>query len=213
MKLYSYFRSSCSYRMRIALNLKGLDYEYLPVNLLQQEQRSPGYLEVNPMGLVPPLEDSPGQYLGQSVALLEWLEEEHPTPPLLPAQPLARARVRSVVNAIACDIQPLCNSGVISHLKSEHNTPEAEIKNWFITWMHRGFEAIEQQIAGGSAFCFGDTPGMADVFLVPQVYNARRMDVPMDCFAHIMRIADNCTALPAFAEAAPELQPDSTIKP
>ena len=213
MKLYSYFRSSCSYRLRIALSLKGLEYEYLPVNLLQQEQHSPDYLEVNPMGLVPALEISSGEFLGQSVALLEWLEEQYPQPPLLPAEAPARARVRAVVNAIACDIQPLCNSGVIGYLKAQHNSTEADIKHWFITWMHRGFIAIERQLVSGSPFCFGDTPGMADVCLVPQVYNARRMQVSMEDFPLITRITDTCNELPAFAAAVPELQPDSTLKP
>jgi maleylacetoacetate isomerase len=213
MKLYSYFRSSCSYRLRIALNLKGLEYEYLPVNLLKHEQRSPQYLEVNPLGLVPALEVGPGEFLGQSVALLEWLEEEYPQTPLLPAEPLARARVRSAVNVIACDIQPLCNLGVTGVLQAELKAAEADIKRWYITWMHRGFIAFEQQLSAGKPFCFGDTPGMADVFLVPQVYNAHRMGVPLDQFPHITRTAQHCSTLPAFADAAPELQPDSTIKP
>ena len=213
MKLYSYFRSSCSYRLRIALNLKGMEYQYLPVNLLQAEQQSPDYLAVNPIGLVPALEVSPGEFLGQSVALLEWLEEEYPQPPLLPAEALARARVRAVVNAIACDIQPLCNVGVTRFLTTGLNAGEAEIQRWYITWMNRGFAAIEQQLGKSSTFCFGDSPGMADVFLVPQVYNARRMAVPLDQFPRITRIVDNCNAHPAFSSAAPEVQPDSTIKP
>lgn len=214
MKLYSYFRSSCSYRLRIALKLKGVEYEYLPVNLLQQEQHSPEYLEVNPMGLVPALEVSPGEFLGQSVALLEWLEEEYPLPPLLPPEPLARARVRSLVNAIACDIQPICNTGVTSYMKTEYESSEQAIHQWFTTWMHRGFSAVEDTLARNDCdFCFGDTPGMADIFLVPQVYNARRMEVSMEQFPNITRIADSCNTLPAFTEAAPGQQPDCTLKP
>lgn len=209
MKLYSFFRSSCAYRLRIALHLKGIEYEYLPVNLLQREQQSPEYLQQNPMGLVPALELAPGQFLGQSLALLEWLEEQYPQPPLLPADALARARVRSLANTIACDIQPLCNLGVTGLLEAEFNVAEADIAHWYITWMHRGFRAIEQQLCQDRQFCCGDLPGMADVVLVPQVYNARRLDVPLEQFPQITRIVDNCNALPAFARAAPELQPDS----
>ena len=212
MKLYSYFRSSCSYRLRIALNMKGLEYEYLPVNLLDGQQQQPAYRALNPLGLVPALEVAPGEFLGQSVALLEWLEETHPEPALLPAEALARARVRSMVNTIACDIQPICNTGVVKYLHDQHDLQEQDLHHWYTTWMHRGFVAIERQLAEDSgSFCFGDTPGMADIFLVPQVYNARRMQVAMNDFPLILKVVESCSALPAFAEAAPEKQPDSTL--
>jgi maleylacetoacetate isomerase len=212
MKLYSYFRSSCSYRLRIALNLKGLDYEYIAVNLLGGEQRQPEYRALNPLGLVPAIELAPGEVVGQSIALLEWLEETHPEPPLLPADALDRARVRSLVNTIACDIQPICNIGIANYLQAEHELSGEALQHWYSTWMHRGFRAVEHQLAGnGSTFCCGEQPGMGDIVLVPQVYNARRMHVTLEPFPNIVRVADTCNALAAFAEAAPERQPDSTL--
>lgn len=210
MKLYSYHRSSCSYRLRIALNLKAVEYQYIAVNLLKQEQQASAYKALNPLGLVPAVEIAEGEILGQSVALLEWLEETRPQPPLLPAEPLQRARVRAMVNTIACDIQPLCNMGVTSYLKEQHTASQDSIQQWYAFWMHRGFEAIESTIANNrTAFCFSRLPGMADVFLVPQVYNARRMGVDMTAFPTIARITDHCNDLPAFIAAAPENQPDS----
>ena len=210
MKLYSYYRSSCSYRLRIALQLKALEYDYIAVNLLNEEQLQPEYTALNPMGLVPALEVAEGEVLGQSVALLEWLEETHPLPPLLPSDPLQRARVRALVNAIACDIQPICNLSVTNYLKEQHDASSQTIKDWFSTWMHRGFRAVEPVIAqNDQAFCFGDTPGMADLFLVPQVYNARRMQVDLTPFPNMTRVVDRCNELPAFIAAAPENQPDT----
>ena len=212
MKLYSYFRSSAAYRVRIALNLKGIAYDYLPVNLLQQEQKAPDYLARNPQGLVPALELDGGEVLAQSVAVLEWLEETRPEPPLLPADPLQRARVRSVVNSVCCDIHPLCNIAVVDYLKTHHGAVQEDIVNWFRTWMHRGFGAIERVLAHNDAPCaFGPTPTLADVVLVPQVYNARRFDIPLQDFPHLTRVTDHCAALEAFAAAAPERQPDSTL--
>lgn len=210
MKLYSYFRSSAAYRLRIALNLKGVAYEYLPVNLLKAEQKSDAYLALNPQGLVPAMELPGGVTLGQSIALLEWLEETCPTPALLPADPLARARVRSVVNNIACDIHPICNIAVTNYLKSRFNASQDDILDWYTTWMHRGFSAVEAVVAGNGATCaFGDEPGMADVVLVPQVYNARRFDIDLTPFPNILGVVDHCNTLPAFIDAAPENQPDS----
>jgi maleylacetoacetate isomerase len=212
MKLYSYFRSSAAYRVRIALNLKGLDYDYLPVNLLKQEQKGDAYLARNPQGLVPALELPGGEILAQSVAILEWLEESHPQPPLLPQDPLARARVRAMVGTIACDIHPLCNVSVIGYLKEQYGASQEAVIHWFTTWMHRGFSACEQVLAANdSRYSFGDQPCMADLFLVPQVYNARRFDIPLQDFPHLLRVVDACNALPAFADAAPEQQPDSTL--
>ena len=212
MKLYSYFRSSAAFRLRIGLNLKGLDYDYLPVNLLQGEQKSDPYMNLNPQGLVPALEMPDGNVLGQSIALLEWLEETSPEPPLLPGDPVERARVRSVVNNIACDIHPICNMAVTNYLKENLDADDDDVLAWFTTWMHRGFSATEQVLeANASQFSFGDKPCLADVVLVPQVYNARRFKVPLDDFPHILRVVDTCNAQPAFAAAAPEAQPDSTL--
>ncbi len=212
MKLYSYFRSSAAFRLRIGLNLKGLGYDYLPINLLRGEQKGDSYMALNPQGLVPALEMPDGSVLGQSIALLEWLEETHPEPPLLPGDAAERARVRSVVNNIACDIHPICNMAVTSYLKAHFDADDGDVLAWFTTWMHRGFSATEQVLeAYASRFSFGDEPCLADVVLVPQVYNARRFRVPLDGFPHILRVVDSCTALPAFADAAPEAQPDSTL--
>lgn len=212
MKLYSYFRSSAAYRLRIALNLKGRDYDYLPVNLLQMEHKGEAYRALNPQGLVPAMELPGGEVLGQSIALLEWLEETHPEPPLLPGDPLQRARVRSVVNSIACDTHPLCNVSVLNYLKAEHEATQEDITHWLTNWMHRGFGAIETVLARQPAeFAFGTTPGLADVLLVPQVYNARRFDIPLQDFPHLTRVVDHCNTLPAFISAAPEQQPDSTL--
>jgi maleylacetoacetate isomerase len=213
MKLYSYYRSSAAYRVRIALNIKGLEFEYLPVNLLLGEQKGEEYLALNPQGLVPALELPGGQVIAQSGAILEWLEETRPAPPLMPADPLERARVRSVVNAITCDIHPLCNMAVVNHLKSRRGADDADIGDWFTTWMHRGFAAIEQVLAlNNSQYSFGQEPCMADLILVPQVYNARRFNIALEDFPHIVRVVDNCNALPAFAKAAPESQPDAAVQ-
>jgi maleylacetoacetate isomerase len=210
VKLYSYFRSSAAYRVRIALNLKGLAYDYLPVNLLEKEQKSEEYLAHNPQGLVPALTTDNGEIIAQSVAILEWLEETQPQPALLPTDPLARARVRSLVNNITCDVHPLCNISVTNYLRSTHEVDRDGIIAWYCTWMHRGFNAVETAItASNSTFSLGDTPSFADICLVPQVYNADRFSIPMEAFPNIRRVIDNCKALSAFAEAAPEAQPDA----
>jgi maleylacetoacetate isomerase len=209
VRLYSYYRSSAAYRLRIALNLKGLAYDYAAVNLLQGEQKSAAYLDINPAGLVPSLELDDHSVLTQSVAILEWLEETHAQPPLLPRDALARARVRAMVNLIACDIHPICNVGVVNHLKSQLQADEAAVRNWFTTWMQRGFRAIEQFVASSDGpYCAGDAPTLADVCLVPQVYNARRFDIPLQAFPRIVDITAHCLGLDAFAAAAPEQQPD-----
>ena len=212
MKLYSYFRSSAAYRLRIALNLKGLEYDYVSVNLLKAEQQSEDYLALNPQGLVPAMELSGGVTLGQSVALLEWLEESYPEPALLPREPLEKARVRSAVNSITCDIHPICNLSVTNYLKEHFQADQDDVIAWYVHWMHRGFAALEQVLEqNGSQYCFGAQPGMADLCLVPQIFNARRFDIPLEQFPNITRVVDNCNALPAFADAAPEQQPDSTL--
>jgi maleylacetoacetate isomerase len=212
MKLYSYFRSSAAYRLRIALNLKGLDYDYVAVNLLEMEHKSEAYLARNPQGLLPALEMPGGETLGQSIALLEWLEETHPQPPLLPEEPLQRARVRSVVNNIACDVHPICNLAVTNYLEEHYGAGQADILAWYTTWMHRGFRAVETTLAQYTTrYSFGDTPGMADVVLIPQVYNAQRFEIDLAPFARIRELVTTCMALPAFADAAPERQPDTTL--
>jgi len=210
LKLYSYHRSSAAYRVRIALNLKGLDYDYVPVNLLESEQKSAAYLARNPLGLVPALESDDGDLLTQSVAILEWLEETGPEPALLPFGPLQRARVRALVNTVTCDIHPLNNLSVLKHLRDELQANEAQVHQWYCTWVQRGFEAIEQTLAASpGAFCCGDRPTLADVCLVPQVFNANRFEVPMAPYPNIRRVTDTCNALSAFARAAPAEQPDA----
>ena len=210
MKLYSYFRSSAAWRLRIALNLKGLEYDYMPVNLLRAEQKNADYLSLNPQGLVPAMELPGGVTLGQSIALLEWLEEAHPEPPLLPKGPIDKARVRSVVNSICCDIHPICNVAVSNYLKQHFSADRKALIEWYTAWMHRGFGAIEQVLSdNNSRYCFGDEPGFADLCLVPQVYNARRFDIPLENFPHIGRVVANCNRLAAFTDAAPERQTDS----
>ena len=215
MKLYSYFRSSAAYRVRIGLNIKGVAYDYLPVNLLEGEHKETAFLDKNPQGLVPAMELPNGAVLGQSIALLEWLDETCPAPPLLPGDAFERARVRSLVNSISCDIHPICNLSVTNYLKTRFDAGRDDVIDWYTTWMHRGFSAIEQILAlNESTFSFGDTPSLADVVLVPQVYHARRFKVDLDAFPTITRIVDTCNELPAFTEAAPESQPDTpTQKP
>ena len=210
MKLYSYYRSSAAFRVRIALNLKGLKYEYLPVNLVELDHKSESYLAANPQGLVPALELPSGQVLAQSVAIIEWLEQSYPDPALLPKDALEQARIRSMINTICCDIHPLCNVSVTNYLKDRYSAGQEATAHWYTTWMHRGFSAIEQVLAANnSAYSFGEMPCMADIFLAPQVYNARRFDVPMHDFPHLERVVDSCMQLDTFAQAAPDVQPDS----
>jgi maleylacetoacetate isomerase len=210
MKLHSYHRSSAAYRVRIALNLKGVEHHIVPVNLLQSEQKSEQYLAMNPQGLVPALELEDGTVLAQSIAILEWLEECFPEPALLPADTTLRARVRSLVNNIACDIHPLNNLAILNYLKDSLGADPQQVKDWYAQWVHRGFRAVEATLVEhAGAFCFGDSATLADCCLVPQVYNARRFDVPMVHYPTIMRVADACNTVEAFALARPEQQPDA----
>ena len=210
MKLYSYFRSSAAYRVRIALNLKGIAYEYLPVNLRQGEQRAAAYRAVNAEALVPTLADERGTFT-QSLAIVEYLEERYPEPPLLPRAPEARARVRAIALAIACDIHPLDNLRVLQYLTHTLGVNEVAKNTWYRHWVDVGLAALETKLAGDAAtglFCHGAMPTLADVCLVPQLANARRLPLPLDAYPTLLRIEAACAALPAFAAAAPERQPD-----
>jgi len=212
MKLYSYFRSSAAYRVRIALNLKHLRPEYAYIHLLKDEQRSPEYLDLNPAGLVPLLVDG-SQRISQSVAIIEYLEEKHPAHPLLPASPGDRARVRSIALAIACDIHPLNNLRVLKYLTTVLKISEQQKIEWYAHWVHEGLLALETQLAEDpqtGRFCHGDTPTLADVCLIPQLANARRVSMDLALFPTLLRIEEACNALPAFADAAPAKQADAS---
>jgi maleylpyruvate isomerase len=212
MKLYGYFRSSAAYRVRIALNLKGIAVEHAFVHLRKGEQRNPDHLARNPQGLIPVLETDEGLPLTQSLAIIEWLEETHPQPALLPATPDARARVRAIALSIACDIHPLNNTRVLQYLQRELKMDDSARDSWYRHWCELGLAALETQLAGDPAtgrHCHGDAPTLADVCLVPQLANARRVDIETARFATLHRIEQSCLALPAFADAAPSRQADA----
>ncbi|MEW6643724.1 MAG: maleylacetoacetate isomerase [Pseudomonadota bacterium] len=209
MKLHGYFRSSASYRVRIALNLKGLTVEHLPHHLRKGEQRAPDYLTLNPQGLVPTLIDDYGDVLTQSLAIIEWLDETRPTPPLLPADPLKRARVRAFAMAIACDTHPVQNLKVLARLR-QLGLPEEQVTAWAAWANQDGLEACEALIAGEAGpFCFGDAPTLADLCLAPQLANARRFGVAVDKFPRLIAAEAVAKTLKAFADAAPDRQPDA----
>jgi len=213
MKLYNFFRSSASYRVRIALNLKGLAYEYLPIHLRRSggEQYTPEYRAINPQSLIPTLEDE-GRLATQSLAILEYLEEQYPTPPLLPKTPADRATVRAMALAVACEIHPLQNLRVLNYLKNTFHQSEEDTQAWCRHWIEGGLTALEQLVVAvpdHSNFCFGDTPTFADLCLVPQLYNARRFGCDLSRFPTLVEIDETCRALPAFANAVPEKQPDA----
>jgi maleylpyruvate isomerase len=211
MKLYGYFRSSAAYRVRIALGLKGLPYEYAAVHLRKGEQRTATYRALNAQALVPTLEDDRGSFT-QSLAIIEYLDERYPQPPLLPDVPEARARVRAIALAIACDIHPLDNLRVLQYLLRTLGVSEDAKNAWYRHWIDVGLSALESQLAGEAAtgtFCHGGSPTLADVCLVPQLANARRSSIPLDAYPTLLRIEAACNALPAFAAAAPEKQPDA----
>jgi maleylacetoacetate isomerase len=211
MKLHGYFRSSAAYRVRIALNLKGLAYENAFVHLRRAEQHAASYVAVNPQALIPTLEDGPF-VLTQSLAIIEYLDETHPEPPLLPATPAERARVRALALAIACDIHPIDNTRVLAYLERELKLDEAARVAWYNHWIALGFDAVEKMLTGSDAtgrFCHGDTPGLADLCLVPQALNARRHALDLSPYPTINRIYDACLALPAFDAAQPSRQPDA----
>ncbi|MGQ0676974.1 MAG: maleylacetoacetate isomerase [Rhodospirillales bacterium] len=210
MKLHGYFRSSAAYRVRIALNLKGLDCEQASIHLRKGEQFSEDFSRLNPAHLVPALEDEP-HVLRQSFAIIEYLEETHPLPPLLPRDPAGRARVRALAYDSACDIHPLDNLRVLVYLEKTMGQDQASRDRWFAHWIDLGFAAIERLLADGKTgrFCHGDAPGLADVCLVPQVANAGRVNLDMTPYPTIARIAGECARLPAFRKAEPQNQPDA----
>ena len=213
MKLYTFFRSSASYRVRIALNLKGLRYEQVPIHLRRGggEQLLPAYKAINPQGLIPTLEDG-GHILTQSLAIIEYLEERYPEPALLPRDPAQRATVRSMALAVACEVHPLQNLRVLGYLKNVLHHSDEEVNTWARHWVTLGLAALEQMVLAvpdRAAFCFGNAPSLADICLVPQLYNARRFACDLSVCPTLVQIDATCRALPAFADAAPENQADA----
>jgi maleylacetoacetate isomerase len=209
--LHGYFRSSASFRVRIALNLKGLPFEQITYRLRRGEQRSAAFLAMNPQGLVPALEID-GLVLTESLAILEYLEEAHPTPPLLPASPAERARVRSLAQIVACDIHPINNLRVLGYLRDPCGLSEDAIRAWYNHWLKEGFSALESRLSSersSGAFVHGDTPTLADVALIPQIVNAATYELDMSPYPIIQRIFASAMALPAFYSAQPGQQPDA----
>ncbi|WP_187276520.1 maleylacetoacetate isomerase [Parahaliea maris] len=202
IELYDYQRSSAAFRVRIALGLKGLEWQSLPVNLLEFEQRGDAYLAVNPQGLVPALRLEDGALVTQSLAILEWLEETHPEPALLPAASLDRARVRALMYAIACDIHPLNNLRVLRYITRELGHSEDEKLAWYHHWLRQGFDALEQQVTGED-YCYGGELSLADVCLVPQMFNARRFELDLAPYPRLVAISRHLESIQAFASAAP----------
>ena len=209
MKLHGYFRSSAAYRVRIALSLKGLSAHHLPHHLRKGEQRDPAYLAINPQGLVPTLQDDAGAIITQSLAIIEWLDETHPEPPLLPKEPLRRAKIRAFAMALACDTHPVQNLKVLARLR-ELGVPEEQVTGW-AAWANReGLAACERLIAGEPGpFCFGAAPTMADLCLVPQLGNARRFGVDVQAFPRLLEAEAAAKNIKAFVDAAPKRQPDA----
>lgn len=212
MILYDYFRSSAAYRVRIALNLKGLDYEQVPVDLVRGEQSAESHRAKHPQGLVPALDIGNGAVLTQSLAIIEYLNEVRPEPPLLPGEAVDRARVRALALAVACEIHPVNNLRVLKYLTGPLEASEDSKLGWYRHWVAEGFEGLEGMLAGSigpGRFCHGDAPTLADVCLVPQVFNARRFECDLTPFPHIQRIAAACEDLSAFRQAEPGRQPDA----
>jgi maleylacetoacetate isomerase len=214
MELYTYFRSSAAYRVRIALNLKGLQADYRYVHLVKDggQQHEPEFLKLNPQGLVPALVDN-GNVLTQSLSIIEYLDETHPNPPLLPKDAVGRARVRALAQVVASEIHPVNNLRILKYLEKEFGVDEIGRKKWYRHWVIEGFAAFEKMLSGNAntgRFCHGDQPTLADLCLVPQVFNARRFEMDMKPFPHIARIDAECQKLGAFSEAAPEKQHDAS---
>ena len=213
MKLYTFFRSSASYRVRIALNLKGLSYESVAIHLRRGggEQLMPAYTKLNPQALVPALEDN-GSILTQSLAIIEYLEETHANPPLLPKDPTERALVRSMALVIACEVHPSQNLRVLNYVKATYHQTDEQVNKWAQHWIDLGLSALQTMITAQpkrGKFCFGDTPTLADICLIPQLGNARRYGCDLSKYPTILDIEKNCNAIAAFAGAAPEKQPDA----
>lgn len=211
MQLYNFFRSGTSHRLRIALNLKGLAYDYVPVSLATEEHLGADFKAINPQGLVPALVDD-GRVMIQSPAIIEWLEERHPNPPLLPRDPEARARVRALAAIVGCDIHPINNRRILEYLRQKLGCNEAAVNAWCATWIDAGFAALETLLAAHKErgeFCFGSAPTLADVYLVPQVESARRFKVDLSPYPSIVAIDRVCNRLDAFRLAAPAIQPDA----
>ena len=209
MILHGYWRSGASYRVRIALNLKGVAYDQAPHDLRQGEQKSADYLALNPQGMVPALEID-GQVLIQSPAILEWLEEAHPSPALLPADPVQRAHVRAMAALVGCDIHPLNNLRVGKALRETFGADQAAVDAWAARWIVPGFEALEALVARhGDGWCFGSSPTLVDCYLVPQIYSARRFNVPLGAFPRLLAIEAAAALHPSFIAAHPDSQPDA----
>jgi len=211
MKLYNYFRSSASFRVRIALELKGLTYEYLPVHLVKGEHRQAAYGAVSPSALVPTLETDGGDRLEQSLAIIEYLDELHPEPRLLPADPIGRAKVRALAQLIACEIHPLNNLRVLKYLVNQFKVDEESKTAWYRHWVREGLEIFERELAQlpPSTYCFGETPTLADCCLVPQIFNGKRFNTNFDGLTRTMAAFDACMKLPAFQKAQPSSCPDN----
>ena len=211
MQLYNYFRSSASYRVRIALALKGLDYEYKPVHLVKREQLAESYAAVSASRLVPLLRDGDAT-LTQSMAIIEYLDETHPEPPLLPKDALGRARVRALAQDVACEIHPLNNLRVLRYLVHDLKITEDDKNRWYRHWVETGLEVVERQMADHPAtgrFCHGDTPGLADCVLVPQIFNAQRFGCRLEHVPTVMRVYEACMRLDAFTKTQPAACPDA----
>lgn len=208
MELFTYFRSSAAYRVRIALNYKQIPYQAVPVNLLQGEHKGEAYRAINTQGLVPALRLEDRRLITQSPAILEWLEENFPELPLLPRDTYERSLVRSWCNIIACDIHPIDNLRVLNYLTGELGISDDQKQSWYHHWIKLGFDTLEPQILAGP-YCFGAEPTLADIYLVPQVYNALRFKLKMADYPKILSVYENCNQLEAFIQAAPENQPDN----
>lgn len=211
MKLYNYFRSSASFRVRIALALKGLSYDYVPVHLAKGEHKQAAYADLAADGLVPLLELDDGTRLSQSMAIIEYLDEMYPAPALVPREAVARARVRALAQSIACEIHPINNLRVLKYLSGTLKVDEEAKNTWYRHWVRTGLEAFERQLAQLPAgrYCFGDSPTLADCCLVPQIFNGKRFNTPLDGLPRTMAAFEACMALPAFQQAQPSACPDN----
>ena len=210
MKLFGYARSSAAFRVRIALNLKNIDHANEYLNLRENAQTAPSYLSINPQGLVPALVDGEA-VLTQSLAIMEYLDETRPEPPLMPSTPVERARVRALAQAVACDLHPLNNLRVLTYLTADLGLSEDDKLRWYRHWIAKGLSALEALLDDHPAtgrFCHGKSPTIADVCLVPQIFNAKRFDCPLEAYPVVMRIFDTCMDMPAFDQAQPSKQPD-----